>query len=139
MQIDLPQTNNNALIIMKTRFSLLLLIGLVGCVDPSAGRPTGTTQPAPANQTANAAASIVGIWSFPQVAPDVSPVAITLNANSTYALETEGNVFEQGKWSISGNQIRLVSASGKPITTTFQVLSKSKLRWGSKDVLDRLR
>lgn len=124
---------------MKTPFSFLLLIGLVGCVDPSAGRPTGTARTTPTTQPGNAAPSLIGVWGFPQVAPDVSPVAITLNANSTYNLETEGNVFEHGKWSVSGNQIRLISSSGKPLTTSFQVLSKDKLRWGPKDVLERLR
>ena len=124
---------------MKNSFNLLLIIALIGCVDPSAGRPNGTTRQPQTAQPENAASSIVGIWGFPQVAPDVSPVAITLNSNSTYNFETEGNVFEQGKWSISGSQIRLVSSRGKQLNTSFQILSKDKLRWGAKDVLERLR
>jgi hypothetical protein len=130
--------NNEHWRMMKNILSPIALVVLVGCVDPSASQPSRAVRPASATRPANAASAIIGQWEFPQVAPDVSPVGMTLNANSTYELESEAAVFEKGHWSVSGNQIRFTPVAGKPYTNSFQFLSKDKVNWAGKHVITRI-
>jgi hypothetical protein len=139
MWFDQCHNNNQNKIMMKNILSPIALVALVGCVDPSASQPSGAARPASATQPANAAAALIGQWEFPQAAPDVSPVVMTLNANSTYELESEAAVFEKGQWSVSGNQIRFTPVAGKPSTNSFQILSKDKVNWAGKHVITRIR
>ena len=85
------------------------------------------------------ASILVGSWEFPLPDPEVtSPVCMILNPNSTYHLEVEAIVFEEGRWSIVQNQVTLSPRKGKPKTVSIQALSKNKILWGASIVVNRI-
>jgi hypothetical protein len=75
---------------------------------------------------------MVGIWSFPQIDPEVSPVVIHFNADASYAMETEGAMFEKGRWSLQGSRVQLVPVKGRASAATVQAKSANELIWKSE-------
>jgi hypothetical protein len=79
----------------------------------------------------NLSGLLVGIWSFQQVDPDVSPVVVHFQADATYALETEAAIFEKGRWTVQGKTLRLAPSKGKASVATIEVKSGNELMWTS--------
>ena len=123
---------------IKNLVGMLAMLTVSSCVDPSTPQPSRNPQSNQAGQSAQIAAPLVGEWSFPQVSPEVSPVVMKLNADQSYHMESESAVFERGRWSLSGNQLKLSPTNGSPKTAAVQLLSKDKLRWDGKSVLERI-
>ena len=124
---------------MKLHSTAVLLLLLAGCVTPETRRPAASPSVSQPAKPASVESVLVGSWAFPLPAPEVtSPVCMIINPNATYHLEVEASIFEEGRWSTSGNQVTLSPLKGKPSATTIQVLSKDKIRWGRSIVVERL-
>lgn len=127
--------NSFKMLAMKAWPLLPTLVALSGCVTleevhehPHHPQNTPSAAVAP---TQDLSKLMLGTWSFPQLAPDVSPVAVYFNADSTYALESEASIFEKGRWTLQGNRILMIPSKGKPSRATLQVRSQNELIWTS--------
>lgn len=130
-QID-PLRNLHRIIPVKAWPHLASFVALSSCVTLTEVQEH--PQLAPRDHTAGATArelsnAILGVWIFPQIDPEVSPVVIYLNTNATYARETGGAIFEKGRWSLHGNQLVLTPTQGAPVKTTVQAISANELIW----------
>ena len=81
-----------------------------------------------AKQNANHSA-LIGPWVFPEPEPGISPVVLTLNRDFSYTEETEGAVFEEGKWELKGDRITLHSNSGGVSVASVKLITKKQLLW----------
>lgn len=88
----------------------------------------GEAGEAGAKQNANHSA-LIGPWVFPEPEPGISPVVLTLNRDFSFTQETEGAVFEEGKWELKDDRITLHNKSGGVSVASVKLITKQQLLW----------